>query len=380
MQLFSRFPRGTRTVVSLLVGLTGIVSLVHAEPARKTRNVILVTVDGLRHQELFGGLDPAMLEDKELSGIEDVERTRARYWRPTGKERREALFPFFWKTLARRGVVLGNQLRGSRALLKNSLRFSYPGYAELLTGQPQESIKSNDKVRLPTPSILEFVREKLSLERGDVAAFASWEVFSYITSRSEDSIFCNAGYQPMPPELCTPEMARLSRLQMTMLTPWDSVRHDAVTAGLALGYLQKERPRFLYLALGETDDWAHERRYDRVLAAARLFDDTLAKLWTALQSMDFYRDRTTLVITTDHGRGRTLKDWTDHGEKVEGAREIWIAVVGPDTPDRGEVVDSPAVHLSDVAATILELFGLDVRDFHPGAGPPISLAFGVTRK
>ncbi len=244
----------------------------------------------------------------------------------------------------------------------------------------QKDVKSNDKVRIKTPTVLEFVRERLRLPRTGVAAFASWDVFSYITSHTEGSIFSNAGYERMPAEMCSPEMALLGRLQDIILTPWDTVRHDAVTAGLAIGYVKKYRPRFLYLALGETDDWAHERRYDRVIAAARLFDDVLAELWTTLQSMDQYRDRTTLIITTDHGRGHTTEDWVGHGEKIKGAEEIWIAVVGPDTPGRGEVSSAPTVYLSNVAATVLYYLGLDPAEYSSRAAPALPARYSVFRR
>jgi hypothetical protein len=50
-----------------------------------------------------------------------------------------------------------------------------------------------------------------------------------------------------------------------------------------------------------------------------------------------------------HGRGRTAKDWDDHGEASNTAM----------------------IHQADVAATVLGLLGLDVKDFNPGAGKPI---------
>jgi len=340
----------------------------------RTENIVLITVDGLRPTELFGGMDPTMLADPKRSGIESVESVRALYHRDSPGTRREALLPFFWGELARRGVVLGNRQRGSPALLRNPLRFSYPGYAELLVGEPQESVTSNDRVRIGTPTILEFVAAKLGLGREDVAVFASWDVFSFIACHEEGRLFSNCGYEMMPEHMCDPEMLLVNRLQAEVSTPWDTVRHDAVTARLGLGYLRRYRPRFLYLAFGETDDWAHERRYDRVLAAARLFDDTLRELWRTLESIPQYRGRTTLVITTDHGRGRTLDDWTDHGKDVAGAEDIWVAIIGPDTPDIGEVENAPVVYLGDVAATILRLLELDVEEFNPRAGPAIPIA------
>jgi phosphopentomutase len=70
--------------------------------------------------------------------------------------------------------------------------------------------------------------------------------------------------------------------------------------------LQKFKPRVLYIAFGETDDWAHQRRYDRYLDYIHVFDSYLKRLWTLLQSMDEYRNNTTLIITTDHGRVRRI--------------------------------------------------------------------------
>ena len=62
-----------------------------------------------------------------------------------------------------------------------------------------------------------------------------------------------------------PGVRRDSELQFATPTPWDSVRHDAYTVRFAMDHLARHRPRVLYLALGETDDWAHDGRYDRVL-------------------------------------------------------------------------------------------------------------------
>ena len=78
------------------------------------RNVILVTLDGVRIQELFSGMDASIAADDARSGAEDIEITRKRYWRATPEERRAALMPWFWGTLAPSGMVLGNQARGSK--------------------------------------------------------------------------------------------------------------------------------------------------------------------------------------------------------------------------------------------------------------------------
>ena len=340
----------------------------------RTRNVILVTVDGLRIQELFTGMDPIVSRKEKRSGIYDLERARTRYWRNTPEERRAALLPFFWSNLALQGIVLGNKWKGSSVHPKNPHLFSAPGYAEILTGQYQPDVLSNDVKRYPHPTVLEFVRRQLGLGKRQVATFGSWEGFATLSSSEEGAFFTNAGYERVPSEIETARMAYLGDLQFEIMALWEEGRSDAVTFNLALEYLRAQRPRLLYIALDESDDWAHARRYDRLLDYINVFDAYLKTLWETVQSLDGYSGRTTLIVTTDHGRGITPADWVEHDEGIEGSADIWIAVIGPDTPDRGEVAPYPTVHQADVAATLLRFFGLDPGAFNPEAGPPIPAA------
>ena len=92
----------------------------------------------------------------------------------------------------------------------------------------------------------------------------------------------------------------------------------------------------LYLSLGETDDWAHDNRYDRVIEALARTDEYLRQLYDFIQGNKRYRGKTTIIITTDHGRGNSITDWKDHGEKVPESQYGWLAVVSPISPLRGE--------------------------------------------
>jgi hypothetical protein len=358
-----------RTLLAPVLAVWSIASTATSQ-SRTTEYVFLVTADGLRRQELLTGVDAGLMTEgsAEQSGIESLEPLRRELWSEDAVERREKLMPFFWRELAREGVVLG------QARVKNPHHFSYPGYAEILNGQPLEAVDSNDPVFSPRETLLEYVKRKRGLSLHQVAAFASWSVFNWITMREDGAIFCNAGYEGLVAPRLTGELRVLDRLQFEMRTPWDTVRHDSVTLGLALGYVEAHRPTLFYLSLGEMDDWAHERRYDRTVQSIRDFDGALRDLWTYLQSTEPYRGRTTLVVTTDHGRGRNPEDWTSHGEDVPGSDEIWIGVFGPDTPQVGEARAVENVYQSNVAATVLTLLGLDYRDFNPEADGPIAEA------
>ena len=140
---------------------------------------------------------------------------------------------------------------------------------------------------------------------------------------------------------------------------------------MALEYMRSVKPRVLYVSFDETDDWAHDHRYDRVLDSIAEFDGFLERLWNQIESTKEYRGRTTLIITSDHGRGSTLADWSDHGRRVEGADKIWLAVIGPDT--RAAEVETP-IEQRDIAPTIIRLMGLDPANYKGVAGKPIAAA------
>ncbi|MEO8351082.1 MAG: alkaline phosphatase family protein [Chthoniobacteraceae bacterium] len=140
----------------------------------------------------------------------------------------------------------------------------------------------------------------------------------------------------------------------------------------ALDVIERDPPRILYINYGETDEWAHARRYDRYLEAARRVDRWLRELWETLQSIEQYRGTTTLIVTTDHGRGIEAKDWTSHGAEVPRSGEWWIAVMGPDTRPLGERKNCGSVTQAQTASTLAAFLGEDFRTAELKAAPPIS--------
>jgi dienelactone hydrolase len=208
-----------------------------------------------------------------------------------------------------------------------------------------------------------------------VAAFGSWDVFPFIINRERSGVLVNAGFDPLTSG--DPSRRGLLNDLIEETTPAaDGVRHDALTFAAALEHVRQARPRVLYLALGETDDWAHAGRYDHYLRSARRFDRFTRRLWDEMQALEQYRDRTTFVITTDHGRGggRGFGSWRKHGEKLPESQDIWIGVLGPDTPALGERVPAGTVTQSQVAATLAAALGEDFARATAGTAPPLAAA------
>ena len=101
-------------------------------------------------------------------------------------------------------------------------------------------------------------------------------------------------------------------------------------------------------------------------------DDFVHRLWKLAQSLPHYRDKTTFIITADHGRGSGPKDWTSHGEKVANSENDWIAVIGPDATPVGERSNTAPHTQSQIAATIAALLGEDYHAAFPQTGTPIA--------
>src|SRR5580693_9469938 len=98
---------------------------------KETENIIIITLDGLRWQELFTGVDSVLMESKEYT--RNPQRVKDKYWGPTPAERRRKLFPFIWSTIDSLGQIHGNRNEGSKVNVLNAYRYSYPGYNEMFT-------------------------------------------------------------------------------------------------------------------------------------------------------------------------------------------------------------------------------------------------------
>jgi len=114
------------------------------------------------------------------------------------------------------------------------------------------------------------------------------------------------------------------------------------------------------ISYGETDDFAHDGKYDQYLNSAAQTDAFINDIWTWVQSHAPYRNATTLIITTDHGRGTQPKDaWKSHGTEINGSDQIWFAVIGPDTTPMGEIKTGGQYYQNQIARTVAAFLGVE---------------------
>ena len=346
----------------------------------KTRNVVLIVSDGLRWQEIFSGADRSLM-DSDHGGIwADPKELKQEFWRDDVSERRELLFPFLWSVVAKKGQIFGNQTKGSVAHVTNGMAFSYPGYNEMLTGHPDPKIDRNEFGPNPNVTVFEWLN-RMPEFRGKVAVYGTWNVFQDIFNEKRSGLVMQTGWN-LPGKgkaKFTPRDELMDELYRTT-TPLDNEdTYNSFIQIPLLDYVKTSHPRVLFVGYGETDNWAHQGRYDLVLESAHGFDHFVQQLWETMQRMPEYRDQTTFILTTDHGRGSGLTEWKEHGVDEKGSENIWIAIMGPDTPARGEREKVDPVAQSQIAATVAALLGKDylarcARRGQASAGCPLSSA------
>jgi hypothetical protein len=343
-----------KKIVTLM--LLAVVTVTNAQQKNKTQNVILITLDGFRWQEVFNGADSVLMKQQEHLKDSDCKR---KYWHDNLQERRKLLLPFFWGTLEKQGQLYGNRAFGNKVNVTNKMWFSYPGYNEILTGKADDiNIRSNDKFYNPNPNVLEFINNQKGFE-GKVAAFTSWDVFPFILNDKRNGLMVSTGWNAVKDNKLSEREKMMNDLITALPNPLGDVRLDAFTFYYGIEYLKENKPRVLYFAFDETDDFAHGGEYAAYLNAAHYTDRFISELWNYLQSDPQYKDKTTLLLTCDHGRGNNKEDWKHHGEKIAEADQVWFAVIGPDTRPLGEVKEVMQLYQNQTAKTLAGFLGLD---------------------
>ena len=372
----ARFNR--RAVLALTLCMAALVPAMSA-PAHtplRTKNVVLIVMDGLRWQEMFTGADPTLLNEK-FGGIWASEtELRRRFWSDDSAARRRLLFPFIWDVVAKQGQVWGNQHLGSIGRVTNAVFWSYPGYSEMSIGFADPQITTNEFGPNPNMNVFEWLNARPEFS-GKVAIFGNWPIYRDIfnTPRSHLYIQCDTTL-PHTSGGDTPRQALLRRMYETTTLLDAGLVPDSFVQVPLLDYVKSAHPRVLFVGYGDTDEWAHSGRYDLVLEAAHHADAFAHELWDTMQAMPQYRNKTTFIITADHGRGSGLEQWKEHGVEEPGSENIWIAVMGPDTAPAGEHRGPPEIHQAQIAATIAALLGTDFQSAQPKAAPPLPV-FGA---
>ncbi len=337
--------------------------------AKTEQKVVLITVDGYRWQELFGGADSVLINEKQFG---EVELMKGDYWKADPVERRNALMPFTWDYIAKNGIIIGDRNQGCTMDVTNKMWFSYPGYNEDLCGHADdERITSNDP--FPNPNVTVFEAANNTDEyKNSVLCFGSWDRFIEIFNEKRSGLEVNAHYRHAMSKTPTEREKYLDKLQEACPKYWDGERFDFLTHEYALEAMRSRHPKLMFIGYGDTDEWGHAGNYRLYLDAAHSTDAYLKELWELIQSDPFYKDQTTVIVTCDHGRGDTdINALRDHGEETAHSGQTWLMAFGKGIPAKG-VLTSGQYYNAQIAPTIAKLLGIKFKPQHKGVGSPIT--------
>lgn len=312
-------------------------------------SVVVITLDGIRWQEVFRGVDPVLAKEYDLGTPESATR----------------LVPNL-QHLMGQGAVIGAPGHGAIMSAVGPAFISMPGYVEILRGRAVPDCWSNDCSLPEESSLLEELAARPDLRPGDVALFASWHALDRFAA---ERVLVSAGRQrgsnlswlEQKPELAS---ALNAGRESSERLGGAEYRPDRHTAELALTYLRTVHPRFLFVSLGDSDELGHTADYPGYLDALREADRFVGRVVSALKEIRATGAPATLVVTTDHGRDSTAYG---HGPAIPQSGRVWLVAWGDGIRSQGFVASPRPRYLIDIAPTLRSLLGLPA-DERPDSG------------
>ncbi|MET0792030.1 MAG: alkaline phosphatase family protein [Polyangiaceae bacterium] len=296
-------------------------------PAAPEVVVVIVTIDGVRWHEVFEGVDPRLAEAHglPLSGVVGA----------------ADLTPNLHRIVATHGAALGAPGHGAPINASGPNFVSLPGYAELLSGRRVTDCKDNLCTSSGRRTLFDDFAAASARDAAQAVAFTSWPDIAKVAS--ERGPFAEPTARP------------------------PSFRPDALTADLAIQHLRERAPKFLFLGLGEPDEFGHQNDYAGYLRSLRYADQRIGEIDQILQDLAALGTRTALFVTADHGRADSF---VEHGAKFPESARVWLVASGSAVHATGFVAAPTPRRLADLAPTVRQITGLP-HDANAAAGTPL---------
>ncbi len=285
----------------------------------QTENVIVVIMDGARYSETWGD-----------STFEHI--------------------PNMGINFADESVVITN-------FYNNGITTTVPGHTSITTSYYQ-SITNNGSQLPDNPSIFQYWINETGLD-----SIKAW----IITSKDKLEVLANCEDEEykgkyMPANNCGVDGGGVG----------NGYRDDSLTYQVVKSVIESYHPHLMLINFKEPDASGHTGIWENYLAGIERIDNYVYDLWSIIQADEIYKDKTTLIVTNDHGRhlDGVSNGFKGHGDDCEGCRHIMFFAMGPDFK-AGETFDLFAEQV-DIPKTIAVLLNFD---FPNGEGRVISELF-----
>ena len=278
-----------------------------AQNKLKTEYVIILVIDGVRHTETFG--------DSTFQNIPNLKHKLA----PQG--------------------VLNTNFRA------NTIRTTTnQGHTAMTTGRYHRL--KNDGSQLPKfPSIFQYYMKQHNIHKDKL-----W----VMSSKGKLSILGNTRHRKwrdiyQPHVFCG--MNGNGKDYVGDAQTWVKVKQVVETYA----------PKLMLINLLAPDANAHANRWDGYINAIKKSDEYALELWEMIQNHPEMKDKTTLFITTDHGRNADgFRDgFISHGPRTESNKRIFYIALGPDF-QKGVAFENDNHELIDIPATIAYMLNINM--------------------
>jgi hypothetical protein len=274
--------------------------------------IVLVTIDGVRWQEMFEGTDLKLHKGRPLSSRE--------------------ILPNVYHYFVDEGSAFG---KDSLVSATGKIYISLPGYLEMMRGHSTlDCITNACEPELKT-TLLDFFE--------NVAVFSSWDTVRKSATGNPERIIMNSGRNYRTKRY--DDLGLQDNKDFVCDIGGEDYRPDSHTIVAVMSYLERDRPQFLWVSLGDTDEHAHKGNYKAYLSSIKKFDFFIGEL------IQMYDENTVFIITTDHGRS---EDWENHGFDPESGR-VWLMIHGKGVHPRGFVKLKEPRSLSNIMPTVLKM-------------------------
>jgi hypothetical protein len=272
----------------LIYTLVAIILLYGALLAQQTQNVLIIIIDGARYTETFG-------------------------------DATHQYIPRIWNQLKPLGTIY-------TSFYNDGTTETNPGHASILTGTWQAI--ANNGTELPhKPTVFEYFRKEKSTTQTE----------NYVVlGKDKLNILAYSDYSGYG--------SAYGASVQTSTSQYD----DITTLGNIKSVINSFHPHIMITNLAGTDRAGHDGPWSNYVAKLQRADSIVYELWNYIQNDSIYKNKTTVIITNDHGRHTT--DFQSHGDGCEGCRHVATLIIGPNTPPN--VIDASTRTQIDIAPTV----------------------------
>lgn len=224
--------------------------ITHIEQIKEDKfKLILITLDGVRWQEIFHG----------VHGI-------------SPKQLVPNLYTYFHD-----GMILGNH---EQFVASGPNFISLPGYLEILRGKQSYDCQSNFCDPEPARNISDYFETS--------AVFSSWTSIHKIFNTD---IYINSGRNYRSNKFLSLNLLEDFKFKQYFSKDY---RPDILTQNIVFKYLEIMTPDFLWVSLGDTDEWGHIGDFSKYIDSLKFNDAFIGSIY------EKYHNTHTIIITSDH--------------------------------------------------------------------------------